>query len=248
MLAACACFAGYSQDTNNVQYQPLFKDSTTVGPTKIRLREAVAEDGSEMMMDKNGNVWKIFTQDGLDVLMNVRYQKNFGKYYRVDLYLQNNTSETVRFDFDNVQISTFDGPVKLFSQDKYLSREHSRKVWRNIGIGTATFFTGLFLEAIMNGGSSDSVGSDIAEIVLDEGLFVFSDLYMMKQDENMQEIVRKSIGYLRNYDIEPNNAIEGHAYAKYNPKAKSLNFSIPVNGQEYILSWDASSLEKVSQD
>lgn len=265
LLVLCLSTTAYSQtpdtlatssvaDTlakaDTVKLQDLYKDAIPSGPKKLILREATTQDGSSMMMDDNGNVWKAFTQDGLDVLMNVRYLNNYGKYYRVDLYLQNNTDSTVHYDFGNMRISTMDGPVKLFSNNKYYSRVHSRKVWKTVGVTAGTFFISLIVQMIIQStdDDNDSLTADIASAFVDEAAIAFTMMYNHRQNENMQEIKRQNIGYLHDYDIPPYNAIEGHAYAKYAPKAKSVNLFIPVSGREYILSWDTTALENAGTD
>ena len=233
---------------DTVKLQELYKDSAVSGPHKLLLKEATTQNGSSMMMDENGNVWKAYTQDGIDVLINVRYLKNYGKYYRVDLYLQNNTDSTVHFNFGDTRISTLDGPVKLFSDDRYYGRVHSRKVWKTVGVTAGTFFVSLLLQWMIQSGDSDndSVLADMALVAVDEAAVTYAMLYNHRQSENMREIRHQNIGYLKDYDIPPYNAIEGHAYAKYDPKAKSVNISIPVGGREYLLSWDAANLEEVA--
>ena len=95
---------------------------------------------------------------------------------------------------------------------------------------------------------NDSIAANIATAFVDEAAIAFTMMYNRRQNENMQEIKRQNIGYLRDYDIPPYNAIEGHAYAKYAPKAKSVNLFIPVSGREYILSWDTTALENAGAD
>lgn len=265
ILALCLATVAYSQKpdtlanvhvadtlakTDTVKLQELFKDEKSSGPQKLILREATTQNGSSTMMDDNGNIWKVFSQDGLDVLANVRYEKNYGRYYRVDLYLQNNTDSTVRFDFKNMKISTMDGPVKLFSSDKYIGRTHSRKVWRTIGVTAGTFFLSFLLQAIIQSSDDDhdSVISDMAAMAVDEAAVTFAMLYNDRQNDNMHEIKYMSIGYLRDYEIAPYSAVEGHAFAKFAPKAKSVNFSIPVGGHEYLLSWDTTHLENTDAE
>lgn len=108
-----------------------------------------------MEMDRDGNVWKVFTADGLDVLMNVRYLKHYGQYYRLDLYIQNNTDRPVKYDFKNTSVASRMGPVKVFRQRGYLNRIGAQKTAKTIGIGIGTLFVTFVMAAIVRGDPDD---------------------------------------------------------------------------------------------
>ena len=59
-----------SKDT--LLFQPLFSENAA-GLKVVRMTDSPYVRNSKMEMDRDGNVWKVFTADGLDVLMNVRY-------------------------------------------------------------------------------------------------------------------------------------------------------------------------------
>lgn len=237
---------GEEPKTDTISTLPLFSESGTIGPKKIIMNdnEAFSE------LDQRGNVWKVLRSDGVDILLNVRKMKHYGKYYRIDLYIQNNTDSPLSYDFKGTELSTLKGPAKLFSSEKFLSRMKSRKVWSAIGINTATFCLAALTMAVLDSDCDDSFGEafakDMAAIAIEEASYVAMTLYNESEREDMARMVRESVGYIDNYEIKPGTAIEGYAFAKYDPKSDYLKISLPIGDKTYVYSWDTSSLKDIN--
>ena len=238
---------------DTIAFQPLFSEDSP-GLKIMRIQDNSPVRGPKMEMDRDGNAWKVFAVDGLDVLMNVRYLQHYGKYYRIDLYVQNNTDVPVRFDFRNTTVASRLGPVKLFPQNRYLNRISGRKTAKTIGLGICTLCATLFLATIVRGDPDDrdSFGEDllrdIGSAAIEEAGYIATMTIADSEAENMARIERNSIGYLSDYTIAPNNAIEGHAYAKYKPGADSIEITLPIGNRKYVFNWDTTSLVNITED
>lgn len=238
---------------DTIAFQPLFSEGSP-GLKIMRIQDNSPVRGPKMEMDRDGNAWKVFTVDGLDVLMNVRYLQHYGKYYRIDLYVQNNTDVPVRFDFRNTTVASRLGPVKLFPQNRYLNRISGRKTAKTIGLGICTLCATLFLATIVRGDPDDrdSFGEDllrdIGSAAIEEAGYIATMMIADSEAEDMARIERNSIGYLSDYTIAPNNAIEGHAYAKYKPGADSIEITLPIGNRKYVFNWDTTSLVNITED
>lgn len=240
-----------SKDT--ITFQPLFSEDTP-GLKVVRVPDRSPLRGPKMQLDQDGNAWKVFAVDGMDVLMNVRYLKHYGKYYRIDLYVQNNTDSPVKFDFGGTSVASRMGPVKLFSKNKYLNRISARKTAKTIGLGICTMCATLILATIVRGDpdDNDSFGEyllkDIGATAIEEAGYIATMMMADNEANDMARIERNNIGYLTNYTIAPNHAIEGHAYAKYKEGADSIEITLPIGGRKYVFNWDTTSLVEISED
>lgn len=209
---------------------------------------------AKMEMDRDGNVWKVFTADGLDVLMNVRYLKHYGQYYRMDLYIQNNTDKPVMFDFNNTTAASRLGPVKVFRQRRYLNRIGARKTAKTVGIGIGTLFVTLVMAAIVRGDPDDrdslaeDLLRDLGGTAIEEAGFIAAMAVADSESEDMARIERSCIDYLEDYTIQPGHAIEGHAYAKYKKGADSIEITLPIGDKKYVFNWDTTSLVNITED
>ena len=238
---------------DTIAFQPLFSEDSP-GLKIMRIQDNSPVRGPKLEMDRDGNAWKVFAVDGLDVLMNVRYLQHYGKYYRIDLYVQNNTDVPVRFDFRNTTVASRLGPVKLFPQNRYLNRISGRKTAKTIGLGICTLCATLFLATIVRGDPDDrdSFGEDllrdIGSAAIEEAGYIATMMIADSEAEDMARIERNSIGYLSDYTIAPNNAIEGHAYAKYKPGTDSIEITLPIGNRKYVFNWDTTSLVNITED
>ena len=240
-----------SKDT--IPFQPLFSENPQ-GLNVVRVTDNPYVRNAKMEMDRDGNVWKVFAVDGLDVLMNVRYLKHYGKYYRVDLYIQNNTDIPVKFDFKNAAAASRLGPVRIFPKNRYLNRIGARKVAKTVGIGIGTLFVSLVMAAIVRGDPDDNDSfaedllRDLGGTAIEEAGFIATMLIADSESEDMARIERNCIGYLGDYTVRPGQAIEGHAYAKYKKGADSIEITLPIGDKKYVFNWDTTSLVDITED
>ena len=238
---------------DTIRFQPLFSESEQ-GLKTVRMTDGQYVRNAKMEMDQNGNVWKVFAADGLDVLMNVRYLKHYGRYYRLDLYIQNNSDEPVKFDFRNTSAVSRMGSVKVFQHRRYLNRINAMKTAKTIGIGIGTLFVTLITAAIVRGDPDDrdslaeDLLRDLGGTAIEEAGFIAAMAIADNESEDMARIERSCIGYLGDYTIQPGHAIEGHAYAKYKKGADSIEITLPIGDKKYVFSWDTTSLVDITED
>lgn len=238
------------QTVDTIEFQPLFTEEAP-GLKVVRIMDNSTVKGPDMQLDRNGNAWKVFAVDGLDVLMNVRYLKEYGKYYRIDLYIQNNTKNPVSFSFDGSSVEARDGKIKLFSNRGYLNRVGARRTAKTIGLGVVTLVSSLVMYAIVRGDPDDDdsfeeellrdIGSDA---ILEAGN-IATAMITADGERQMENIRRKNIGYLKDFSIAPGSAIEGHAFAKYRKGADSIEISLPIGDKKYVFNWAASAITPV---
>ncbi len=263
-LFVCLCNLSFAQDRepdtlrktaamDTIRFQPLFSECEQ-GLKTVRMTDAPYVRNAKMEMDRDGNIWKVFTADGLDVLMNVRYLKHYGQYYRLDLYIQNNSGKPVEFDFRNTSTASRMGPVKIFRHRSYLNRIGARKAAKTIGIGIGTLFVTLVTAAIVRGDpdNRDSLVEDLLRdlggTAIEEAGFIATMAIADKESEDMARIERSCIGYLGDCTIQPGHAIEGHAYAKYKKGADSIEITLPIGDRKYVFNWDTTSLVNITED
>lgn len=240
-----------SKDT--MSFRPLFTEDSQ-GLKIVRIRDNSPARGPRMELDRDGNAWKVFTVDGLDVLMNVRYLRHYGKYYRIDLYVQNNTDRPVKYDFKNTTASSRLGQVKIFTKNRYLNRIGGQKAAKTIGLGICTLCTTVLLSAIVRGDPNDrdsfadDLLRDIGSVAIEEAGYIATMAIADNEAEDMSRIERNCIGYLTDYTIAPYHAIEGHAYAKYKSGADSIEITLPIGDKKYVFNWDTTSLVDITGD
>lgn len=223
-----------------------------------------------MVMDRNGDIWKVYSLDGFYVFMNVRYQKKFGKYYRVDLYIQNNTGHEVFFNFKKSGLEAGKKPINFFTQNKFNRRMKNRAFWSQFGVSMAVIASAVTLDMIFNGdyltGYVDdySFGEALSHELMHMAIYnaaVFGSMYVAdKFAEDLEKTHLKNVGYLENIVLQNNESIRGHAYAKMSCKnwhaatKPSLNASsglivtLEVNNRILAFRWPYSQLEKVTFD
>ena len=262
VLLVCLSALSYAQERDTlprieskdtIPFRPLFSESPQ-GLKVVRMTDNPYVRNAKMRMDRDGNVWKVFAVDGLDVLMNVRYLKHYGQYYRLDLYIQNNTDTPVRYDFKNTTAASRLGPVKVFQHRRYLNRIGALKTAKTVGIGIGTLFVTLVTAAIVRGDPNDrdslaeDLLRDIGGTAIEEAGFIATMALADSESEDMARIERSCIGYLGDYTIQPGHAIEGHAYAKYKKGADSIEITLPIGNRKYVFNWDTTSLVNITED
>lgn len=212
----------------------------------------ILSDGN-ISMDSNGYKWKTFYLDGLYIFLNLRYLKNYGRYYALDLYIQNSSDRPQFFDFKNASIVSEKGRRPFFSYDKYLRRVRCRKGWSSFGWGVLTLGIAFILDEIINGDYYDgragyySPGLDFlhetSSFLIHETAFFTMAVMVDSFERDYLGCVQKNMGYLSSYNIPKSSAIRGHALAKYWAEADKVKINIPVGGKVYVFEWEASDLE-----
>ena len=125
---------GYSVDYDSKTKEPKWRDVSTSDLNVIK--------------DKKGNTIQAYAINGLYVSLDVAYRHYFGRYYVLQLYIQNNSPEDAYFTFDDVSIDSPQGKIRFFSKSDFERRMNSRQGWAQFGLSAASFATAVTLEAI----------------------------------------------------------------------------------------------------
>ncbi|MBR5399633.1 MAG: hypothetical protein IK103_07555 [Bacteroidales bacterium] len=233
---------GYSVDYNSTTKEPIWRDVTTSDLNVIK--------------DKKGNTIQAYAINGLYVSLDVAYRHYFGKYYVLQLYIQNNSPEDAYFTFDDVSIDSPNGKIKFFSKSDFERRMSSRQGWAQFGLQAASFATAITLEALtdeafyrQNRRHHRTFGRDLAHdmsaFLIRQSAVVGSVLVSGLFNEENMKVRNENIGYLRNYQIKPHSSITGFAYAKYSPSAKMIMVNLPINGKIYQFPVDVTHLKNI---
>ncbi len=233
----------YSYDTTTKE--PVWRDVTTSD-----LKTYTAEDGQ---------VIRAYAINGLYVSVDVSYQHYYGKYYVLQLFVQNNSPEDAYFSFKDASIQSSAGQIKMFSSGDYLRRINRRQGWAKFGLHAATIATAITLEAIADEQfyrqgrhhrrtfSRDLV-HDMSIFLIRQSAVVGNILISGMFNEARAKVANNNIGYLQNYVIKPNTSITGFAYAKYNSNAKHLLVNLPINGKVYQFPIDVANIKSIDSE
>lgn len=233
--------------------EPVHSDGKSI--QKQDFTDIIIPLGDSLSQDNNGNKWKTFHKDSLYIFLNTRYMQDHGRYYLIDLYVQNNSSKPLFFDFNSATV-TANGKVNPFwSYDRYMSRIKRQNSWAAFGSAMAVMFTGWIMDAILNGsyysGYADgySIGLDIlhnaSSIFIQNIAYIGAIAIAEEFDKDYLRCVQANIGYLRPYNIPANSAVRGHALAKYIPSSDKVAINVPVGGKVYSFEWKTTDLLEI---
>ncbi len=234
--------SGYSVDYDTTTKEPVWKDVTTADLKAYR--------------GKDGQTIRAYAINGLYVSVDVAYQHYFGKYYVLQVFIQNNSPEDAYFSFDNTSIQTSVGKAKVFSSSDFQRRMNSRQGWAQFGLTAASVATAITLEAATDEAFrrqdrrhhrtfGRDLAHDMSAFLIRQSAVVGSILVSGMFNEANAKVLNKDIGYLKNYKITPNTSITGYAYAKYIPSAKQVLVNLPINGKVYQFPVDVTNLKKL---
>ncbi len=234
--------SGYSVEYDTQTKEPVWRDPETSDLKSYKT--------------KDGQMIKAYAINGLYVSIDVAYQHYFGKYYVLQLYIQNNSPEDAYFSFDNTSIQSPQGDIKLFTKSDFHRRMRSRQGWAQFGISAASVATAITLEAITDDAFyrqdrrhhrtfGRDLAHDMSAFLIRQSAVVGSILVSGMFNEANAKVLNNNIGYLNNYVIKPNTSITGYAYAKYSPSARQILVNLPINGKIYQFPVDVTHLKTI---
>ena len=233
---------GYSVNYNAQTKKPIWNQASDVQVKNL--------------MDKSGDDWKYYTLNGLYVSINVKYRHYYGRYYVVNVYIQNNSPENAYFNFDNASITAGGGRVRLFSHDEYVRRVNNRQAWTAFGLSMATVVTAATLDAAINSSYYDDWGyhspgsnfaHDFSSFIIEESAVAGTVMINGYMTNEMIKVQQNNIGYLKNYMVAPKNAVSGYALAKYDPSVNQISVNLPINGVVYSFRWNTGNLQDADE-
>jgi len=89
---------------------------------------------------QDGVAFQYYVNNGLTVALTNTTVKDFGKWHRIDIIIQNNTSEPIEFDPANITASSTDSKDKtsnleVYSYEKYMKKVKRAQTWSAIAMG-----------------------------------------------------------------------------------------------------------------
>ncbi len=222
-------------------------------PSNIILPQGAEMIEDTQMMDADGREWRVFDVDDMTIALNVSTFRDHGRYFRIDAYILNLSDEHRLFNFSEASVDSDEGKIKLYSFEKYMRRVKNRNFWSGFG-GTMAMFTGaVVLDAALGTAlSSDNdwtLGDDLAyslgSSLAYQAASVSSMILADKLDQEVVTIHNNNLGYFSDYNIAPNVAIEGHAFARYSPKHDRIVINLPIGNRVYSFEWKLQNIGKL---
>lgn len=115
-----------------------------------------------------GQLWKTYYDGSIDVSMQVHSIREFGKYYRVDLFIGNTSLSTLEFDPQNIQVQLRNDSgrktnLRAVSENDYLNkidkRMRSKAFWYSMAQDVAAASAGQSYSATVYSNGVSSVSS-----------------------------------------------------------------------------------------
>lgn len=219
--------------------------------SRAQERVVVSLEDDHLSMDDNGDRWKTYELDSLYIFMNVRKVRGHGKYYLIDLYLQNNSAREQGFSFQDASVSTFRRTNPFIPEKKYLRRMRRGRFWSTFGLMSAAVTTSVVTQAFIEDAFPDpvdrSLGQDILHDVVSvaaQGLISVGTAAILGNfEEDYAKSVRHNVGYLRDYNLAPDNAVRGHVFARQIKNAKDIMVNIPIGPHVYAFKWTSDQIK-----
>lgn len=231
----------------------LFQD-----PPEVASAPQVTRPGAvQMEMDAAGNRWRTYQVDNYDVGINVRYFKNYGRFYRIDIYICNRGGSDAFFDFDHASVNSSKHRARLWSHDQFVRRARRRRIWTNIGAQTALVMGNIAADAAIGSAWTNNndtwefgneLGLGMSTAAADIAFGIGSSAIGAATVGELGQIYSRNVGYLSNVNIKPSNAIQGHAYARYDGNSDKLQINLPIGGRVYSFEWTTLGLERYREE
>ena len=213
----------------------------------------------EVTRDFDGATWWTYDLDGVILSLDVRYQHQYGNYYRVGVNIVNTTKEGINFDFDAIRMYSGENrPIRVYSRDEYFHRVRRKQNWRSFGAHIAMVPLYLFALAAaeeltdFNDDGWHSLGESIAEGIayglINGAATIGSDLIASHYEGQVQQIYQDNMGYLGDYRIAPDHALQGHFFARFDPRAREVTVEIPVGGRTCRIPFLTVGLPEVGKE
>lgn len=180
---------------------------------------------------KNGWEWAYIERDGFAVgLTNKKTSDDYGKYYTVGIQIVNLTDKPYTFDPSTVFAELLTKYGELATLEVYTSEGYQKKVKSDVK--WSQFFNTLdyALYPAWNGGNSGYTYEVTDRIAADTKSTI--------ERNKMKDHLRISEeGYLKKHTIHSGEGIYGYMNIKYK-KGESMYINVPINGNDYLFSWN----------
>lgn len=238
--------------SGQLSFEPLWDDKPEADNGLVNLQSVI---------DQDGKYWKTYETDGMYIFLNVRCLHQYGRYWQVDAYIQNNTDSTLWLDMSKARVDFVGGSSPVLSEERYLKTVKRRQFWSSFGLSAATFASVVVADLTAQGlrdklyddfydGELPSFAADLAATVAVESIYAAAYIGSValgeKFSRDFSRITAENIGWLRSSKVAPSHAIEGRALAKAARRAGDIVVTLNIGGKDYFFTWDSRRLEKVN--
>lgn len=190
---------------------------------------------------RNGKKWKFYEKNGLTVSVTGCSVSDYGKYFRLQLLVVNNSLERAEVDPANIMASLTDKAgyaysLKVFGSDEYLRKVRRRQSWNSVLYGVAEGIDAV--EAATGTGSysgATTTGYDAAA-AYQARMIAENRLDNYRYEHRFERAVREQ-GYLKRTTLFPGDDVAGYVLIERR-KGKTLYLTIDVKGAVYTYSWE----------
>ena len=214
---------------------------------------ALENDTTVMSEYNNGRLWS-YKQIGDFVVGMTNYEEkdDYGKYYQIAIFIKNLGDAPVTFEPEQITSTLYSKDndtisLIVYSYDKYMKKVKTSQAWSmallgfsagmNAGMaGYQTTYTTTYganhMPYTQVHTTYNYAAASAANIAATTQIMTLSK--MMEDDRNT-----KSLGYLKNTTIHPNEGIIGYMNIK-RKRGQLMTVNIPVGGQVYSFDWDVT--------
>ena len=214
----------------------------------------LSENDSTVMTEYNdGNLWAYRNANGFIVgLTTYETKDDYGKYYRIDVFIKNQCDSSVIFTPDDVTSHLLTNRGDNYQLMVYTNEAFQKKIRKSqnwamalygfssgLSAGSAGYSTSYSTSYSSNGTAYTTVTNhyDANAAFLANMASSYQLQTLGKIMDNDREIKRQ--GYLKKTTVHPNEGIIGYMNIK-RKKGKILTINIPINGYVYSFDWDVS--------
>lgn len=214
---------------------------------------------------RDGVTWQYYTKNGLIIALTSSTVKDYGKWHRIDLVINNNSLVPIDFDpVTNISAASIDGTnpsteLEVWSSDEYLKKVNRAQMWAAVFVGvseglssasagyssstTTSHYSGNAYSYDSGGyasggyyGSSSSTTTSYNAMAAYQANVISQQRMANFSNAMAEEQQIKKLGYLKRNTIYPGDAISGYVLLK-RVKGNSVYYIINIEGAEYTYSW-----------
>lgn len=200
----------------------------------------------------NGVERKYYEKGGVEVGVYMDVEKNYGKYYKFNVSIVNNTSERIDFvpDFNSLRTEvrgrkiTNQGRLRLLSYDNYMKIVEGRQLGNAILMGVSTGLSNItagYTTVSSNTTYKSTYGSGY---ISSSTTFYSPTLARLEREENMEMLANYAdiesgrlnlidLGYLRANTLREGEMLESYVYMPFDKNVELVKLLLKVGGQDY---------------
>lgn len=201
---------------------------------------------------RNGEFWNFYTKNGITLGVRCSFVRDYGKYYRIDIRLENNTAVPLDLDPRNMY-GFFEGPPQEFARASVLSARQYMKIvsrrqaWNSVLIGAIAGVTALGEEYVSRPTShcchhyEYEYDYDDCRHHHSSAHAIACDLLTAYVASHAAEKAARNEGYLRQTTVLQGETVIGHIHIRHQ-KGQRLYFTVDINGILHAFEWDTGKV------